>query len=172
MKKSKADWAKDLRSQKDKTLFEDDHDNAFYGKYSLLATDQGIRGWLQVTNDLCYVSNDDLELNTWDWDTIYSKKGANTLAATDEGAVNLAIESLEETEIGSFLTDLGAVLCSYDWRTSSTPGLTQEQRLNQAVFRGSSGYKELRKQLLVHISKETGAIGKAAKKVNKALGVQ
>lgn len=172
VKKSKADWAKDLRSQMDKTLFEDDHDIAFYGKYSLLATDQGIRGWLQVTNDLCYVSNDDLELDSWDWDTVYSKKGASTLAATDEGAVNLAIESLEETEIGSFLTDLGAALCSYDWRTSSTPGLSEEQRLKQAVFRGSSGYKELRKQLLVHISKETGAIGKAAKKVIKALGVQ
>lgn len=173
VKKSTAVWAKDLRSRKDKLLFEDDDaDVAFYGKYSLLATDQGIRGWLQVTNDLCYASNKELELDSWDWDTVYSKKSASTLAATDEGAVNLAIESFRETGIGSFLADLGAVISSYDWRTSSTPGLSEEQRLKQAVFRGSSGYKELRKQLLAHVSKDPGAVGKAAKRVIKMLGSQ
>ncbi len=140
--RSKSDWAKRLRTIEQRELFADDHDLAFYGKYSLLATDQGIRGWLQTTNDLCYIAADDLELHGWDWDTIYSQRNARALAATDEGAVNLALASLDGSKIGTFLFDLGHALSSYDWRTSSTPGLTEEERLKQAVFRGSVTHRD------------------------------
>jgi hypothetical protein len=166
---SKAEWAKTLRSLEETRSSADDHDQAFYGKYSLLATDQGIRGWLQTTNDLCYMAADDLDLRRWDWDTVYSKRNAQTLAATDEGAVNLALDSLEETEMGAFLAELAEALSSYDWRTSSTPSLTEDQRLKQAVFRGSSGYKEIRQQLLAHVANSKGAVGKVAKSVIKTL---
>jgi hypothetical protein len=164
---SKAEWAKNLRSLEDNSLFDDDHDLAFYGKYSLLATDQGIRGLLQTTNDLCYSAADDLDLHSWDWDTVYSQRNARELAATDQGAVNLALKSLKDTEIGSFLQELGVALSTYDWRTSSTPGLTEEQRLKQAVFRGSSGYKEIRRQLMAHVAKSTGAVARTAKAIIK-----
>lgn len=163
---SKAEWARNLRSLEESRLYSRD-DCAFYGKYSLLATDQGIRGLLQTANDLCYVSAEDLDLHGWDWETVYSQRNARALAATDEGAVNLALYSLDGSRIGSFLEDLGEALSSYDWRTSSTPGLSEEQRLKQAVFRGSSGYKEIRHQLLAHLAKSTGAVGKAAKDVAK-----
>lgn len=162
---SRAQWAGQLRSLEESSLYSDDHDFAFYGKYSLLATDQGIRGLLQTTNDLCFVCAEDLDLHGWDWDTVYAQRNARALAATDEGAVNLALRSLEDSRIGSFLEDLGKALSTYDWRTSSTPGLSEEQRLKQAVFRGSSGYKEIRHQLLTHVARSTGAIGKAAKDI-------
>lgn len=168
VKASRADWAKQLRALEESKLFSDGHDFAFYGKYSLFATDQGIRGLLQTTNDLCYTAAEGLDLHGWDWDTVYSQRNARALAATDEGAVNLALDSLEETKIGSFLEELGQALSSYDWRTSSTPGLTEEERLKQAVFRGSSGYKEIRRQLMAHVAKATGAVGQAAKNLLKS----
>lgn len=41
----------------------------------------------------------------------------------------------------------------FEWRTSRTPGLPEEARLRQAAYRGSGGYKELRRQLLFALEK-------------------
>ena len=49
-------WAEVLREEDDWDAETDDP--AFYGAHSLLNTDQGIRGLLFVTNDLCYVMAD------------------------------------------------------------------------------------------------------------------
>lgn len=166
---SKAEWAKCLRSLDENKSTKQRDDPAFYGKYSLLATDQGIRGWLQTTNDVCYVAADDLDLKRWNWDSVYSQRNARELAATDEGAVNLALASLNDSAIGLFLQDLGQALSTYNWRTSSTPGLTEEQRLKQAVFRGSSGYKEIRQQLMAHVTKSSGTVGRTAKSITKMM---
>ena len=162
---SKAHWARHLRSLEESRLFIDGHDFAFYGKYSLFAVDQGIRGLLQTINDLCCTAAKDLELDEWDWETVYSKRNATGFAATDERAVVLALDSLRQTKIGTFLKSLGQALSSYDWRTSSTPELTEKERLKQSAFRGSSGYKEIRHQLLMHVAKRSGSLGNAAKKV-------
>jgi len=146
---SKANWAENLRSL-DATKAKGD-DPAFFGKYSLLSTDQGVRGVLQLLNDMCYVTGKSLELAEWNWDLIYTEKDAKDLAATDEGAVTLARRSLRKTKVSAFLEQIAAAIASYDWRTSSTPGLTDEERRKQAIFRGSSGYKELRQELLHHV---------------------
>jgi hypothetical protein len=67
---------------------------------------------------------------------------------------------------------LGAVaehLASYDWRTSATPGLSDDERLRKAAFRGSGGYKELRRQLLLHLEQAKGEVGQAATDLLKLL---
>jgi len=69
-----------------------------------------------------------------------------------------------------FIEDIADGLASYDWRTSSTPGLDNDERMRQAVFRGSSGYKEMRMQLLKHLYDLEDGVGQAAKMVMKALG--
>jgi hypothetical protein len=166
VKRCRFPWANKLRSIDDASEL----DPAFFGKYSLLATDQGIRGWLQVTNDLCYVSASDLKLDEWTTESVYSGRGAAKLAATEEGAVSLAVKSLAKLKVGSFLESLANQLGKYDWRTSSTPGLSEPERLRQAVFRGSSGYKEMRHQLLLHLAKGDGDVARAAKKVAASLG--
>lgn len=162
-------WAKTLRKLKEPTLFPDD-DPAFYGKYCLLATDQGIRGWLQVTNDLCSVLAEQLTLSTWTWENIYDLPESRTLAATDDGAVTLAQKSLSKHPCGKFLTEVATALAKYDWRTSSTPGLDDTERVQRAAFRGSGGYKELRLQLLLHLQKSSGNVGAGAKIVLRKLG--
>jgi hypothetical protein len=162
---SKAKWAVHLRPIDALNGPDTGPDPAFYGRFSLLATDQGIRGLLQVINDLCYVTADDLGLHDWTWEGLFMRRKGREAPATDEIAATLALDSLEGTRIGGFLTSVGQALSSYDWRTSSTPDLPEDVRLHQAVFRGSSGYKEMRRQLILHLTHASGTVATAARKV-------
>ena len=69
VKQSDARWASDLREVDGQELFEGD-DAAFYGEHSLISTDQGIRGFLFVVNDLCFVESQKLGLELWRWRTL------------------------------------------------------------------------------------------------------
>lgn len=170
IRKSSAKWAKYLREVDGEDLFPGD-DPAFYGPYSLISTDQGIRGFLFVINDLLCIESDQLELSSWRWDDILGKVSSKEkdAPATDEELVTAAIKSFGNCEAARFVNEITDGLSSYDWRTSSTPKLDDETRLKQAVFRGSSGYREMRRQLLHHLSACNGAVKKAATSVIKAL---
>jgi DGQHR domain-containing protein len=145
-------WAKSIRES---TKGSED-DAIFYGEYSLLSTDQGIRGFLAVVNDLCYTRAQDLELSSW-----ISEGNARP---TDEQAVNDAIASLKKHKVAAFLAGIASALTKYDWRTSSAPGVDPEERKRKAALRGSGGYKELRIELLDLLSNEKSDVGTAAKK--------
>ena len=149
--KSKAEWAEKLRAIDEPALFESP-DDAFYGKYSLITTDQGVRGFLTVINDLCSISQDNLALTDWRWESV-ERTSRKEVTATDEQAVSAAITSLDNEPVAKFLSQIGRTLATFDWRTSSAPDLTPAKRRDQGVFRGSSGYKELRIQLLDHLVK-------------------
>jgi len=171
IKQSKAAWAKHLREVNGQELFEGD-DPAFYGECSLISTDQGIRGFLFIINDLCFVQSEHLKLSEWRWEGVSAKAANKNIAATDEAPVSAAIKSFSRTEGAKFIDSIAEGLASYDWRTSSTPNLSEAERLRQGVFRGSSGYKEMRRQLLDHLIAGGGQASKAAKTVKHALGYQ
>jgi hypothetical protein len=168
--KSSSQWAKHLRRKGSEDLFEANDDPAFYGKYSLLTTDQGIRGVLAVFNDFCFAQSDRLKLNDWKMEDLYAGKKVTSVPATEEEAVSTAVESIDEQPFASFVQTIAKTLSTYDWRTSSTPGLTEDERLRQAVFRGSSGYRELRQQLITHLSNGPESISKIARKIAQSLG--
>jgi hypothetical protein len=156
-------WAKNLReiatqSKSGKTK----EDPAFGGPYTLLSTDQGIRGLLSVTNDICYVRANEVKLQDW-----VSEPGAG---ASDEEAVRAALSSIKAQPIANFLKQIAEGLSKYDWRTSSVPGLSEGERIRKAALRGSGGYRELRQDLLKQLVNDRGAVGKAAKEVLVALG--
>lgn len=119
---------------------------ALVSNQSLLATDQGVRGVLQVTNDMCYISAKELKLSEWDWDYTVSVTQINE-------AVSQAIIDLEEQPVHNYLSQIADELMHFDWRTSSASSLSPEERQRQMVFRGSGGYKEIRRQLLVLLSR-------------------
>lgn len=177
VRETDAEWALSLRkidNDGQVRLFKSENDPAFSGKYSLLATDQGIRGILHVTNDLSMICASQLGLSEWIWadveiDTINDLE----LAATDKDAVSLAIKSLKKQKgIYNFLEILSKTLATYDWRASSTPNIDNETRLQQLVFRGGSGYRELRKQLLEHFVENCNdcLVKDNAKKILTVLG--
>jgi hypothetical protein len=153
-------WATNLRKTSPKEGLDHGHDPAFYGPFTLLATDQGIRGLLIITNDLLYVLADHLDLESWE--------SAADASATDERAVSKALQSLKNKKVDKFLSQLATCLAKYDWRSSSAPGLSDDERTLKAAFRGSGGYRELRGQLLKHLLSQPGDVGRAASQVKKS----
>jgi hypothetical protein len=159
---SKESWAKALRqAQSQGKIFNSHEDPAFYGRYSLLTTDQGIRGLLYVVNDTCYIRAKELKLSSW--------RLEGEAEASDEHAIRDAIGSLERQPAADFLKEIADALSKYDWRTSSAPDLSEREQLKKAALRGSGGYKELRRDLLRHLAREGNDVGKAAKNVASAL---
>jgi hypothetical protein len=152
-------WAENLRLVSGSVR--NGKDPAFYGPYTLLSSDQGIRGLLYIANDLCYVRGQELELESWEIDG-----GAG---ASDEGAVKRALSSLKKQGVAAFLHEIAEGLASYDWRTSSTPDLPDPERIRKAAFRGSGGYRELRQDLLRHLAGAKRDVGKAARQALSAL---
>lgn len=149
------EWVKALRQG---TARLDSWDPAFLGNFSLLNTDQGIRGILYVTNDLCYVKSDELGL-----DEIFKEE--EDVSAADEKAVTRSLEVFEQNgRIVSFLRNLAAAIAKFDWRASSDPSLVTEEKTKKLVFRGSGGYRELRRQLLVSMVSDE-QVGATAKQV-------
>ena len=56
------DWAKKMVAAHRKLKLEEPEKAPFYSPYSLLVTDQGVRGFLHVLNDLCFFGASRLDL--------------------------------------------------------------------------------------------------------------
>ena len=98
----KKGWAAALR-EGDLGLF----DAAFDGPYTLLNQDQGVRGLLHVTNDLCYIRYQELELMDW-----RIEQGAK---AEDTEYVSRILRDLKKQPISGFLKDIALGLVQFDW---------------------------------------------------------
>lgn len=150
------DWAKGLRYTSGASVPAKGVDDlAFYGSLSLINTDQGVRGYLHLVNDMCYYRASQLKLNKWLPD--------DKSPASSTEAVSKALISLRSQEFAGFVIDIAKGLSSFDWRTSSAPNLDDSTRRAKLVFRGSSGYKELRLQLLEHLASKDGDVAAVAK---------
>ena len=158
-------WVKTLReyNQAIPDLFEEEKDPAFFGANNLLNQDQGVRTLMQIVNDLCFKHASELELHDW--------KIPQNKEESDHKEVVASMKSLcENQKIFDFLKQLSEHLSSYDWRASSAPGLSNEEKAMKARFRGSGGYRELRRDVLLHISKGQGSIARTAREILDALG--
>lgn len=161
----KEEWARNLRAPPkvggEKVTRPDDikaeDDLAFYSPHSLIITDQGVRGFLQILNELGYQRAAVLKLNTWLPD--------ERSTADPVGAVERELRSLEKQDFTAFLREIGQAMATFDWRTSAAPGLEEATRRAKLVFRGSGGYKELRLQLLEHLAAGDGDVAATAKKL-------
>lgn len=162
IKESNEEWAVSLRKSDSMKLFPPARDSAFEGQHSLLSTDQGIRGFLHVLNDLCFVMSRKLELADW--------QEPSSTAATDEEAVDAALASIRKQPVAEFVDGICKRLASYDWRSSAFSELDADERMKKAALRGGGGYKILRSELLAHLVGMKGDVGKAAADAIKRLG--
>ena len=117
-------------------------------------TEQGVRGYLHVINDFCFVMAPQLDLRSWR----IERHGS----ASDENAVTTALKSLSKHKVAKFLDALAKGAEKFDWRTSGMPDLREDDRRRKLVFRGSSGYREIRTQLLECLLRCPGDVGKTA----------
>lgn len=138
---SEAAWAESIRVQQGELDLVDSNP-AFTSAYSLLATDQGVRGFQSVVNDLCYVRQYELELAKW--------RDSGDISDVSTENVRQVAETMP-ANLRRFLTHIAEALSTFDWRSSSFPGLNENERLAKAALRGSGGYKELRTQLVAHL---------------------
>jgi hypothetical protein len=159
-----AEWAKVLRKQPRPlgTPGQAQIDWAFYGPDLLLNQDQGIRALLYALNDLLFINADELSLSEW---------GGSAASDADETAVGEALTSLKkQTKLVEFCKLLANELATYDWRASDAPELDENQSLLKAAFRGSGGYKELRKHVLKHLLTGEKVIADSADEILKIIG--
>ena len=142
---------------------EDQGDPAFVGRHNLLNQDQGLRAFLQVSNDVCYATPE-----RW-----LHRELVSAPADPDESdGVVVALRHFEDNEpLGTHIDELSQALATFDWRSSDAPGLTRDEHLQRSAFRGSGGYRVLREELLRHLSDDETTIGFAAEEVLKTLGV-
>ena len=168
--KAEAPWANALLNSYSKDgklpISVEMHELLFRGEDSLLASDQGVRGYLCVLNDMLWVAHEKqvIHLDQWNW---IRKSSQN-----DEQAISEAIKSLHEQlhDIVEFIRQICDALKTFDWRLSSALKATDENYSRQASYRGSSGYREIRRNMLVHLkSKLAQPIQSCADEVIDAL---
>ena len=161
---SDEEWARQLRQATPGQETMPEHDSAFAGRYSMLATDQGVRGFLQVCNDISYQRRHDIPFDDWVRPT--------SAEATNEAEVGDALAHLrEQSSISDFIGRLTYDIASFDWRSAVTPGLPTNVEIFQSRYRGGSGYKQVRLQLLRHLAEKGGGdIAASAHSVAQALG--
>lgn len=162
--RSDTDWIGFLRSQTPDQYVPSGQDPAFAGRFSILASDQGVRGFLQVCNDISYESRDTIPFGDW-----YRPTSAE---ATDIGEVSDALQELrEKKELSEFIEGLTGDISGFDWRSAVTPGLPPRVEMFQSRYRSGSGYKQVRLQLLHHLV-DVGSldISRRAETVGRALG--
>ncbi|MDE0142743.1 MAG: DGQHR domain-containing protein [Caldilineaceae bacterium] len=162
---SSAPWAQHVRDRTETDLFdmlEGERDPAFVGRYSLLSTDQGVRGFLQVSNDLSFELAEKLELNSW-----FPGRASEATNEVDVSEAILEIRSLPK--LSAFVRELCQATAQFDWRSMATPGLTEEERNRQALYRAGTGYREVRRNLLLHLSRVLR--GQTKEKVDRVIRV-
>ena len=164
IKGTDAPWAEYVRRQtKTAEPGVTSQDPAFAGMYSLLATDQGVRGFLQVSNDISFNLASSLELMSW----VRDHQGE----ATEAEEVSEAVQELASMkQIADFVGSFCQSAARFDWSSSVTPGLPEEVRNRQALYRAGSGYREARRQLLLHLTDQSDdQVKETADHVVKAL---
>lgn len=138
-------------------------DPAFVGRHNLLNQDQGVRAFLQVSNDMFYIAA---------MNGLQNEMSPVSMDLREPDDVTVALQHFEDIQaLRAYANLLSQALATFDWRSSDAPGLTSAERMGRSAFRGSGGYRVLREELLRHLSNdETSPIGLDAGMVLRALG--
>jgi len=161
---STANWKTEL-VRVAKSIGGDANGVAFSGPYTLLATDQGFRAISFAFNaltQLCYSEIGLLEIES----------AEDESEPNDEFVLRALNEIGANKRLSNFTKSLANALANnVDWRTSSAPGMTESERVVQAQYRGSSGYKALNKAALAAAAKsKDGVVSDAANRALEILG--
>ncbi len=144
-----SEWAAYLKRHDDPSVRD-----VFAGSGTLLATDQGVRGLLQVVNDLFWLAVEigfkdgedatkQLDLG-WNWIPTDEMDEENSIS----DAIADASEKLSDAVL--MAEELCETLATFDWRLTSVLDANSPAYVMQSRYRGSSGYKDIRNNLLKH----------------------
>lgn len=140
------EWAKVLREDHTQDLLDPDFEPAMFGKKTFLNTDQGIRALWLVVNDI-FISH----LSEW---SLYEWHPVDEYGNCSEEIISKELENINTLPIARIISELAKSLASFDWRTSTAPGLIGDQVTIRKGFKGSGGYVDLKRMILQHISEQ------------------
>jgi DGQHR domain-containing protein len=152
VKGAKTKWVESLRkSPKEEQLniFVGDSkfdDVAFWSRYALISTDQGVRGFMHIINDIVYLESNNVKIRELLWSSKDKDQIKEEKIATED--LKKCISDIKKSDAGKLISEICGELSNFDWRTSSEPNLSPQERKDKMVFKGSSGYKQLRLELL------------------------
>jgi len=149
---SKAEWAKALNEKyKKANLITGGLNNLlFCGPDTILASDQGVRGIHCVMNDILWVANDKkvINLNSWDW--VRKPKHNDAQAISD--AISSFVKASPDTM--KLIKECCTTMADFDWRLSSALSPNDPLYSRQASYRGSSGYREIRRNIMLFLEEK------------------
>jgi hypothetical protein len=93
---------------------------------------------------MVYMRSDDLLLND-----IQSNDEIREDAISHKDVKDALTTFRRTTRLKEYISSITKELVRFDWRTASTDGLTEQERQKQMIYKGSSGYKEIRRNLLL-----------------------
>lgn len=142
---SKADWKLALADRSGKSG-DDASAYAFAGPFTLLATDQGFRAISFAYNSLAQLVYEKIGL--------LDIEGSEDESEPNDELVSKALSNLNSNRrLANFVNSLAVALVdAVDWRTSAAPGISENHKIIQGQYRGSSGYKALNKAALLAAS--------------------
>jgi DGQHR domain-containing protein len=152
--KSRADWAKALLGgyEKDFKNYSESQrrELLFSGPDTQLAADQGVRGYMNILNDLLFIGNENkkLDLDQWDW---VRKTKQDDNVAVSEAFRQFEVQCKESMK---YVGAIAETLADFDWRLPSALGPSDPAYAVQAMYRGSSGYREIRRRMLEFIKEQ------------------
>lgn len=144
---SRHDWATKLREDYVSDILDQDFDPAMFGKKTFLNTDQGIRALWLVVNDI-FISH----LAEW---KLYEWHPVDEYGNCSEDVISKELQNIASLPMAGVICDLAQSLASFDWRTSTAPGLEKDQVSLRKGFKGSGGYVDLKRLILEHIAEDT-----------------
>lgn len=153
-------WATVLRADQT-TEFDipDRRDPPFAGSNTLLNQEQGVRGFCLAINDLLFESAERLKLSEW-------VQGAVSIDDTQDEDISDCLASLEKQFCAASIRQTIEALATFDWRSSDAPELSENQRLQRASYRGTSGYSRVRLDLLQHIGQSGSPLAQIAQQLS------
>lgn len=161
---SKASW-KALLGKNAGVSGDDIGTYAFAGPYTLLATDQGFRAISFAYNSLAQLVYDKIGL--------LEIEGFEDESEPTDEFVERALAQLESNKrLIAFIREVAtALIDGVDWRTSAAPGISEQDKVVQGQYRGSSGYKALNKAALIAAAdSKDGNVRDAATRALSILG--
>ncbi len=132
------------------------------GRQSMLASDQGVRAFMLILNEVTFLEQEQLELSRW-----VLPPSEDSI---DPEQVGEALASLESTEIRAHLRAFAEAFAAFDWRSSKAPGVHGALERDKAIYRGSGGYVALRRDVYkVMLDSSSPLVKRAAKRMLSVL---
>jgi len=155
----KEGWASQLRDSGDSQMdLGGEYDSAFLGAKTLLNQEQGVRGICLVFNDLLFLSANHLGLDNW-------VSNVTDVGETRTEDIDECLKELNSLEFSQAIAEVAQRLAEFDWRSSDAIGLTADEQLKKAAYRGTGGYGRVRQELLRLLAGYEFPLAKLAKQI-------